>query len=91
MSLDHLLAEAAVLAGGEHQCAVLGHRLKSIGSRPCPFHIDGCGNASQAVHECASCGDVDYGENPGEPGYDWCANQQFNCGGYAPCVSQEPK
>lgn len=77
-----LIAEAQVLAGGEHQCAVLGHLWKSIGGRACPFHEHGCGN-SQAVHECESCGDIDYGERHGEPGYDWCAKQQFDCGGSA--------
>lgn len=76
-SLNRLIAEAAVLAGGEHQCAVLGHRWKSVGGRACPFG-DGCGH-SQAVHECESCGDVDYGERPGEPGYDFCAGENFNC------------
>ena len=81
--LNRLVAEAIVLGGGEHQCAVLGHRWKSIGGRQCPFHEDGCGNASQAVHECESCGDIDYGQAPGEPGYDWCAGEQFNCGGRA--------
>ncbi len=83
MTLARLIAEAKVLGGGEHQCAVLGHVWKSIGGRPCPFHEDGCGNASQAVHECESCGTIDYGENPGEPGYDWCASKHFDCGGYA--------
>jgi hypothetical protein len=82
--IARLIAEAEVLAGGQHQCAVLGHRWKSIGGRPCPFREDGdddsgCGH-SQAVHECESCGDIDYGENPGEPGYDWCAKENFNCG-----------
>lgn len=75
--LTRLIAEATVLAGGEHQCAVLGHRWKSIGGRACPFG-EGCGH-SQAVHECESCGDVDYGERTGEPGYDFCAGENFNC------------
>ena len=78
-ALCRLIAEARVLAGGDHQCAVLGHVWKSIGGRPCPFHEHGCD--SQAVHECESCGAIDYGENPGEPGYDWCASKQFDCGG----------
>jgi hypothetical protein len=82
--LVRLIAEAVVLGGGEHQCAVLGHRWISIGGRACPFNEGrGCGNASQAVHECASCGALDYGENHGEPGYDWCSKQEFNCGGEA--------
>jgi len=80
-SLNRLLAEAVVLAGGEHQCAVLGHNWKSIGGRACPFG-EGCGN-SQAVHECESCGDVDYGERAGEPGFDYCADTNFDCGNAA--------
>jgi hypothetical protein len=75
--LARLIAEAKVLAGGEHQCVVLGHIWKSIGGRACPFG-DGCGQ-SQAVHECESCGTIDYGENPGEPGFDWCRNSEFDC------------
>lgn len=82
--LARVIAEAVVLAGGEHQCATLGHNWKSIGGRACPFYKDGCGLASQAVHECASCGDVDYGERAGEPGFDFCANTDFNCGGEVP-------
>jgi hypothetical protein len=82
--IDRLIAEAVVLAGGEHQCAILGHRWKSIGGRACPFYKLGCGNASQAVHECESCGDVDYGERAGEPGFDYCAGTHFNCGGAVP-------
>lgn len=82
--LERLIAEATVLAGGKNECAVLGHRWKSIGGRACPFHADGCGNSSQAVHECESCGAIDYGERAGEPGFDWCAGTGFNCGGDAP-------
>ena len=81
--LSRLIAEAEVLAGGEHQCAVLGHRWKSIGGRACPFVEDGgCGH-SQAVHECESCGVIDYGENAGEPGFDWCQKNEFDCGARA--------
>jgi hypothetical protein len=80
VGLSRLVAEAVVLAGGEHQCAKLGHVWKSIGGRPCPFSEWGCGE-SQAVHECVSCGDIDYGTSKGEPGFDWCAGQDFDCGG----------
>lgn len=83
MSLSRLIAEASVLAGGDNPCAILGHKWKSIGGRACPFHVDGCGNASQAVLECESCGDIDYGDLPGLPAYDWCAGEGFNCGGDA--------
>lgn len=76
--LERLCAEAAALAGGEHPCHVLGHKWKSIGGRACPFGE--CGE-SQGVHECTVCGDVDYGQRDGEPGYDWCRDHGFNCGG----------
>ena len=58
--IDRLIAEAAVLAGGEHPCRILGHKWKFIGGSNC-----GCpdGNCSIPVHECAACGDVDYGQN----------------------------
>lgn len=81
--LQRLIAEASVLAGGEHPCAALGHKWKSIGGRACPFHANGCGNASQAVEQCEACGEVDYGLRPGYPGYDWCKDEGFNCGGRA--------
>lgn len=80
--LSRLIAEASVLAGGKHPCAVLGHQWMSIGGRPCPFHEHGCGG-SQAVYECSACGDTDYGEREGEPGYDFCKGEEFNCGGFA--------
>lgn len=59
-ALDRLIAEASVLAGGVHPCAVLGHVWVHIGGRNC-----GCGegNCSIPVHECSACGDYDYGEN----------------------------
>lgn len=81
VELKRLIAEAGVLAGGEHPCATLGHKWKSIGGRACPFHEEGCGNASQSVEVCESCGEIDYGLQPGYPGYDWCAREGFNCGG----------
>ncbi len=59
--LARLVAEAIVLAGGEHQCAVLGHKWEFTGGVSC-----GCGSwegCSVPVHECASCGDCDYGDN----------------------------
>lgn len=80
--MDRLIAEAMVLAGGQHQCEVLGHKMKSIGGRACPFHEEGCGNASQTVYECESCGETDYGE-PGSLSYRECQAKHFNCGGCA--------
>lgn len=29
------------------------------------------------------CAELDYGQVPGEPGYDYCASRGFNCGGRA--------
>jgi hypothetical protein len=89
VSLARLIAEAEVLAGGEHQCAQLGHVWKSIGGRPCPFHEhEGCGSG-QEVLECTSCGDVDYGVSTGEPGFEYCKSHGFNCGGDAPTVGDD--
>lgn len=58
--LDRLIAEAAVLAGGDHPCAVLGHKWEFSGGANC-----GCpdGACSVPVHECDACGDCDYGDN----------------------------
>jgi hypothetical protein len=60
-TLERLIAEAAVLAGGVHECAVLGHDWQPVG---------GAGREtsdgrwfSVPVHECRACGDCDYGEN----------------------------
>lgn len=90
IAFQRLIAEASVLAGGEHQCAALGHKWKSVGGRTCPFHEYGCGNASQAVYECESCEAIDYGERPGEPGFDLCAETGFNCGGNAIEMATQP-
>ena len=59
--LDRLIAEASVLAGGDHPCSVLGHKWKHIGG--CNCGCDGGGNCSVPVHECEVCGDCDYGDN----------------------------
>lgn len=58
--LGRLVAEASVLAGGEHPCHILGHKWEFHGGRHC-----GCeeGSCSLPVHECPACGDCDYGEN----------------------------
>lgn len=65
--LGRLIAEATVLAGGQHQCAVLGHLWSVEGGRACPR---GC-TETQPVYQCASCGAWDYG-NPGGPGHHHC-------------------
>jgi hypothetical protein len=59
-ALDRLIAEASVLAGGKHQCSVLGHAWTFSGGANC-----GCvdGHCSVSVYECTSCGDLDYGDN----------------------------
>lgn len=58
--LTILIAEAKVLAGGDHPCAILGHRWVFYGGRNCGCE-DGC--CSVPVHRCEACGDYDYGEN----------------------------
>jgi hypothetical protein len=60
MNLDRLVAEAGALAGGAHPCASLGHIWEFSGGANC-----GCngGSCSVPVHECAACGDCDYGDN----------------------------
>lgn len=59
--LARLIAEASVLAGGDHPCHILGHRWVFRGGMNC-----GCeprGDCSLPVHECEACGDCDYGDN----------------------------
>jgi hypothetical protein len=60
-ALARLIGEAVVLAGGKHQCTVLGHDWQHIGGANA-----GCGPGcacSVPVHECRTCGDCDYGDN----------------------------
>jgi hypothetical protein len=60
--LSRLIAEASVLAGGQHPCAVLGHKwvFRGCAGRERPNG----GYYSVPVHECEACGDCDYGDNP---------------------------
>ena len=58
--LTRLIAEATVLAGGDHPCNILGHKWEFRGGMACDCKGGGC---SFPVHECASCGDCDYGDN----------------------------
>lgn len=64
MSLTRLIAEAKVLAGGDHPCYILGHKWVFYGGCACD-----CGDraprggCSFSVHECSVCGDCDYGQN----------------------------
>lgn len=70
--LQRLIAEAGVLAGGDHPCAVLGHKWTTEGGRQCPYASDAVQpNCSQAVYVCSACGCTDYGE-PGGPGHRDC-------------------
>ncbi len=59
--LQRLIAEATVLAGGDHPCAVLGHKWIFSGGASCGCQ-DG-GDCSIPVHHCDACGDCDYGDN----------------------------
>ncbi len=58
--LSRLIAEASVLAGGDHPCSVLGHKWVLSGGANCGCPDGGC---SIPVHECEVCGDCDYGDN----------------------------
>ena len=59
--LNRLIAEAAVLAGGDHPCAVLGHVWERVGGAHCGCFPDA--PCSVPVHKCSACGDDDYGKN----------------------------
>jgi hypothetical protein len=72
LSFSRLIAEAAVLAGGEHQCAALGHVWITEGGRQCPrATAEHEPPVSQTVYVCQSCGEEDYGQ-PGGPGHRDC-------------------
>lgn len=76
MNLQHLVAEAVALGGG-NLCAA-GHNWQSDGGRECPKGwsygaLDGC---SQTVYVCKRCGIHDYGEEGG-PAHRECFE---NCG-----------
>ena len=59
-SLERLIAEAVVLGGGKHPCAILGHVWVFAGGSNCGCPDGSCG---VPVSECSACGDCDYGEN----------------------------
>jgi len=63
--LMRLIAEAEVLAGGKHKCAVLGHNWRFSGGRNCgcEFEDGSKGQCSIPVYQCDGCGDYDYGDN----------------------------
>lgn len=58
--IARLIAEAKVLAGGDHPCHVLGHKWEFYGGRNCGCEGGGC---SVPVYRCSVCEDYDYGEN----------------------------
>lgn len=58
--MDRLIAEAVVLAGGDHPCSILGHKWVHTGGANCGCEDGGC---SVPVHECEACLDCDYGDN----------------------------
>jgi hypothetical protein len=61
-ALDRLIAEASVLAGGKHPCAILGHAWVFSGGAGCSCEsVRDC--CSVPVYECEACGDCDYGDN----------------------------
>lgn len=68
MTLRQELEEArAKVAEIERQiaaasCREAGHDWQFKGGRACC--CDGDGDCSLPVHECAACGDCDYGDNP---------------------------
>jgi hypothetical protein len=72
VTLQRLIAEARVLAGGAHECAVLDHDWRSQGGRRCPRLLDAHESpCSQTVYVCRACGDTDYGD-AGGPGFRDC-------------------
>jgi len=63
--VDELEAARAEVSRLERQvasatCAEVGHRWQSSGGANCGCKIGYC---SVPVHECAVCGDCDYGDN----------------------------
>lgn len=69
--LQHLIAEATALAGG-NTCAS-GHDWESAGGRQCPHDHGDIASCSQTVYECRRCGEVDYGQRGG-PGHADCGD-----------------
>lgn len=49
------------LVAASTTCVDLGHDWRFIGGTWCGCHRDAC--CSVSVHECARCGDCDYGDN----------------------------
>ena len=66
MSLDALIRQASTELGSE-ACRDGRHDWQSIGGRRCP-HPESIGEdagCSQAVYECRTCGEADYGKHAG--------------------------
>lgn len=68
--IQHLIAEAVALAGGD-TCAA-GHDWDADAARRCPHDAEAC---SQSAYRCRRCGAFDYGERGG-PGYEDCRGGQ---------------
>lgn len=55
-------------------CAAFGHAWRHLGGKACDCEFDdGVGCCSVPVHECATCGDCDYGDN------EWAAKTREEC------------
>lgn len=66
------LIHAASTELGSDACRAGKHDWQTMGGRGCPHPEDvGYGCCSQAVYECRTCGEVDYGDEGG-PGYADC-------------------
>ena len=61
IDLERLVAEARVLAGGDHPCDKLGHEWEFSGGMNAGCS-DWCG-CSVSVNICKHCDDCDYGDN----------------------------
>lgn len=68
MRIDQEIADAEAhverlkLQKAQGSCAETGHDWRFIGGKNAGCDEDGCG-CSVPVHECAKCGDCDYGDN----------------------------
>jgi hypothetical protein len=72
MTLADLIRRASTELGSD-ACAGGRHDWHSVGGRGCPHpeDIGADANCSQAVYECRTCGQTDYGYSGG-PGHEDC-------------------
>ena len=74
--LEALIRSASVELGSD-ACHAGNHDWQGQGGRGCPHPEDiGDGVCSQAVYECRSCGETDYGYKGG-PAYADCMNCRY--------------